>query len=92
MVSEPIFPFDGVFEEEFLPDSGFFRCKNPDDCEPDCEPGPLSRSAGKGDKSGGRSRGLFRLGLDEFLESVGFEVGVAFRDWGEFCGGRACSF
>jgi hypothetical protein len=92
IVSEPILDFDGVFEDEFLPDPGFFRCKNPEDCEPDCESGPLSRSAGRGDKSGGRSRGLLKLDFEGFLESIGFAVGVAFRDWGESCKCRACSF
>lgn len=80
--------FDGVFEDEFLPDSGFFRCANPGDCER----GPLSRSAASGDKSGGRSKGLFKLDLEEDFVSIGFEMGVALREWGESCEGRACSF
>ena len=88
IVSEPTLDFDGVLADEFLPDSGFFRCENPGDCET----GPLSRSAGRGDNSGGRSNGLFKLDFEEDFVSIGFETGVAFREWGESREGRACSF
>lgn len=74
-----------MFADEFLPDSGF-RFENPEGCEL----GPFSRSAGNGDKSGGKSRGLFDF--DDVFESMGFEDGVFFLDCGESCEDCACCF
>jgi hypothetical protein len=88
IVSEPILDLEGVFADEFLPDSVFFRLENPEGCEL----GPFSRSAGKGDNSGGRSRGLFELDFDDDFESTGFEEGVFFLDCGESCDDCACCF
>lgn len=75
IVSDATLDLEGVFAFEFLPNSGFFKLENPEGCEL----GGFSRSAGNGDKSGGKS-GLFELGFDVDFESTGFEEGVFFLD------------
>jgi hypothetical protein len=71
IVSGPTLNLEGVLCEEFLPDSSFFE--KPDvGC--DFRAGLLSRSAGRGDKRGGRSRGFSDDGLE-----MGFSLlGVSF--------------
>jgi hypothetical protein len=66
MVSEPIFSPEGVFCEEFLPESDNLTFGR-----------PFSRSAGSGDRSGGRSDVFSEEGLEALLVSIGL-VGVAF--------------
>lgn len=61
IVSEPTLNLEGVLWEEFLPDSNFFE--KPDiGC--DFIPGLLSRSAGSGDRRGGRSNCFSEDGLE----------------------------
>lgn len=63
IVSGPTLNFEGVLWEEFLPDSDFFEFAKPAaGC--DLIPGLLSRSAGSGDKRGGRSKGFSEEGFE----------------------------
>jgi len=66
MVSEPIFSLEGVFCKEFLPESDILTFRI-----------PFSRSAGSGDRSGGRSDIFSEDGLEALLVSIGL-VRVAF--------------
>jgi len=61
IVSDPTLNLDGVLWEEFLPESNFL---NPD---VGFKPGLLSRSAGRGDKRGGKSSGFSEDGLEVWL-------------------------
>lgn len=76
IVSEAIRDLEGVLEDEFLPDSGFFKCESTEDCEL----GPFSKSAGRGDNRGGRSKGLLEFDFDDDFESTGFINGVTFLE------------
>jgi hypothetical protein len=66
MVSEPIFSLEGVFCKEFLSESNILTFGR-----------PFSRSAGSGDRSGGRSDVFSEDGLEALLVSIGL-VRVAF--------------
>lgn len=83
MVSGATLCFEGVLEEEFLPDSVFLMFAILEGAGCEVGGGLLSRSGGNGDRSGGIFRGFSGVGLFCFLISVGFEVRAAFLDWGE---------
>jgi hypothetical protein len=81
MVSEPRPFFEGVLGGVVLSESGFFAI-----AEAECLSGLGSRSAGNGDRSGGRSKGFSELEVEDLeacaLVSMGF-VGGAFLGCGD---------
>jgi hypothetical protein len=73
MVSEEIFSLEGVFCKEFFPQSDILTL------------GKFSRSAGSGDRSGGRSDVFSEDDLEVLVVSIGL-VGVAFLEKPEEAG------
>lgn len=71
---------EGVFAEEFLPDLDSFIC---DPKEEGCEVGSLSRSAGSGDRSGGRLLGFSGWDFEACFVSLDFETWPGFLGRGE---------
>lgn len=71
---------EGVFEEEFRPDLVSFTCDPKDE---GCDIGSLSRSAGNGDRRGGRLLGFSEWDFEACFVSIDFETWPDFLGRGE---------